>query len=746
VVGSRTCLPRRAAIAFGATAFAVVLVPCVALAAIGDLDGSFGTGGETSTNFGGTEAGTSVAFQSDGKIIVAGFADTRAAVARYTANGALDVAGPDPDVEPGFGPGGTGFVTFDWGGTTARANAVAVQLDDKIVVAGSSDADFALARLNANGTLDDGGDGGGPLGFDVDGKLTTDFSATDSANAVAVHTDAKIVAAGASGTDFAVARYDEDGVPDPGFGTGGKLTTDFGGTDSANAIAIQGDTKIVVGGKGGSGSDFALARYVATNGALDSSFDGDGKLTTDFGGTEEARGLALQVGGEIVAAGGTTAGANPGNFALARYLPANGALDSSLDGDGKQTTDFGGGETAYGVAIQTDGFIDVAGSTTTGTNPNDAAVAQYNSGGALAGVFSGDGKTTVDFPTSSNEARAIAMQPGKRILIVGFSGTDVALARLFGADDGTDTDEDGITDTNDNCPAIANADQANYDGDVLGDPCDPDDDNDTVADDSDGCPMGDTGWVSGAATDNDHDGCRDAGAEDADDDNDAVGDGSDNCRLVANPGQADSDGDGQGDACDADDDSDGVGDTVDNCSLTPNSDQADNEGDGQGDACDADDDNDGVGDTADNCSLTPNSDQANADGDAQGNACDPDDDNDGVADANDACPVTAAVTANGCPAAGPTTSPRDLTLSHAGKKFKGRLTADVPACASGQTVEIFHKVKGPDKRLGRTRTGPDGDYSLKKRAPDGKYYASAEKSSTGGVTCLAAKSGSVKVG
>ena len=106
-------------------------------------------------------------------------------------------------------------------------------------------------------------------------------------------------------------------------------------------MALQGDGKIVVVGTSatGSGGDFALARY-NPNGSLDTSFSGDGKQTTDFGGVGDgATGVALQADGKIVAVGSSRSGG--GDFALARYNP-NGSLDTSFSGDGKQTTDFGG--------------------------------------------------------------------------------------------------------------------------------------------------------------------------------------------------------------------------------------------------------------------------------------------------------------------------------------------------------------------------------------------------------------------
>jgi len=167
---------------------------------------------------------------------------------------------------------------------------------------------------------------------------------------------------------------------DPTFGSGGKLTTDFGvDLDSASGVAVHGDGKIVVAGftVNGTSNDFAVARYNA-DGSLDTGFSGDGKQTTDFGGGDfdRASGVAVQGDGKIVVAGDTENGATA-DFALARYN-ADGSLDTSFSGDGKQTTDFGGGDfdSASGVAVQGDGKIVVAGGTA-----GDFAVARYNADG-----------------------------------------------------------------------------------------------------------------------------------------------------------------------------------------------------------------------------------------------------------------------------------------------------------------------------------------------------------------------------
>jgi FtsP/CotA-like multicopper oxidase with cupredoxin domain len=208
----------------------------------------------------------------------------------------------------------------------------------------------------------------------------------------------------------------------------------------------------------------------------------------------------------------------------------------------------------------------------------------------------------------------------------------------FGAEG--DTDGDGVLDSADNCPVDPNADQADADGDGIGDVCDPlnDSDGDGIEDALDNCPL-----VANADQLN-TDGDAEGDACDTDDDNDGVLDGADNCPINANPLQEDTDGDGIGDVCDpavsVDSDSDGVFDDVDNCPLTPNPDQADFDGDGVGDVCD-DSDGDSIFDAVDNCPVDSNAGQEDLDGDGIGDVCDTDIDGDGVANDTDNCPIDA---------------------------------------------------------------------------------------------------------
>jgi uncharacterized delta-60 repeat protein len=347
------------------------------------------------------------------------------------------------DLDLGFGSNGK--VLTDFGSSSIdQALAVALQPDGKIVAAGGSGSDFALARYNADGSLDSS--------FGSGGKVLTDFgsSSIDGARAVALQPDGRIVAAGTSRAggsfDFALARYNADGSLDPGFGSGGKVLTDIGSSsfDQALAIALQPDGKIVAAGNGG----FALARYNA-DGSLDSSFGSGGKVLTDAGISNLAA-IALQPDGKIVAAGESLA-AGPLDFALARYN-ADGSLDSSFGSGGKVLTNLGSLDGARAVVVQVNGKIVAAGYSFAGGS-RDFALVRYNADGSLDPGFGSGGKVLTDIGSSSFDAASAAvLQPDGKIVAAGSIGlitSDFALVRYLGDPTNRPPDCSGVTATPD---------------------------------------------------------------------------------------------------------------------------------------------------------------------------------------------------------------------------------------------------------------------------------------------------------
>jgi uncharacterized delta-60 repeat protein len=320
----------------------------------GSLDGTFGGGdGKVLTDFTpGYDEAIGVAIQDDGKVVAAGIAGNRIGIARYTTTGGLD---------PTFG--GDGKVTTDLTPKGDFAYGVAIQdADDKIVVggfAGGAGGRFAVARYETDGTLDATFGGG-------DGWVATNFTPRyDYIDDLAIQADGKIVAAGAANYyrtgRVALARYNTDGSLDSGFSGDGKILADLGGGwDGAFAVALQpADQKIVAAGQ--AGNRLVVLRY-DTAGALDTTFSGDGKTTTDFTpGLDYADEVLVQGDGSIVAAGAADFYGRNARFALARY-DSSGALDPSFGGDGKVVTNISERrDGAYGLAIQSDGNLVAAG-------------------------------------------------------------------------------------------------------------------------------------------------------------------------------------------------------------------------------------------------------------------------------------------------------------------------------------------------------------------------------------------------
>ncbi len=385
-----------------------------ALAQAGTLDLAFSGDGKVVTNFtAGDDYIWDIAVQADGKIVGAGTSDGGRffALARYDTGGTLDGT---------FGAGGR--VTTDMTSGRDRIHAIAIQPDQKIVVAGmvaGRGGRYGLARYDADGVLDDT--------FSNDGKVFTNLvDGWDHAWGLAIQPDGKIVAAGASevrGGGFSVVRYNVNGTLDDSFGGDGRVTTNFtDGDDWAWDVALQADGKVVVAGVAGPSPNkrVALARY-HLNGSLDLTFGSDGKVTRNLTtGWEDATGVGIQPDGKIVIAGAV---AGLGGKLLVLRFNTNGSLDGTFSGDGIVQTNFTTKDDfAWDVVLQADGKIVAAGTAGLDDGAGNFAVARYGTTGALDDSFSGDGKVVTSVTTGIDVATAVTIQANGKIVVGGRAG------------------------------------------------------------------------------------------------------------------------------------------------------------------------------------------------------------------------------------------------------------------------------------------------------------------------------------
>ena len=410
------------------------LQPFLAFGQPGSLDGSFGIDGKVTTSFGNTsDFGKSVILQPDGKILVAGSsydgADTYFAIARYNSDGSLD-----------------NTFSFDGKVTTSvngnnYGESLALQSDGKILVGGYSSQlnsvkrDFAIARYNSDGTLDNT--------FSQDGKLTIDIGTNqdDYGCCIVVQPDGRILMAGVSNDNsnfnisenFAVIRLNPDGSLDNSFDNDGKITTDILISDYPSSMVLQSDGKILVAGTSLDNqydSYYAVTRY-NYDGSLDSDFSADGIMIQDISGpigNDFAKDIAIQPDGKILIVGNKQASFNEENDLLfMRYYP-DGSLDNTFNTTGIVETDIGNNyNVGTSVVPQFDGKILVAGSF---HDSNDAgfALLRYNLNGSLDNSFGLNGVVKTSF-NGYGYANDCTVQSDGKILVVGGASGNFALAR-----------------------------------------------------------------------------------------------------------------------------------------------------------------------------------------------------------------------------------------------------------------------------------------------------------------------------
>jgi uncharacterized delta-60 repeat protein len=412
----RACIGRVAALA----ALVVGVCAPAALAAPGDLDSTYGSGGKATIDFGANEGAFALRLQPDGKLVLGGYVQSnaghRSAAFRLMENGTRDL---------GFSGDGAGEIDF---GSTDVANAVALQSDGKIVLAGQTEptgSNFTVGRLTAAGAPD--GTFSGATGGD-----TVEFFGNDSAHAVFVQPDGSIVLAGYGGmnNNLAQTRVSSTGGLDNGFGSLGLSEENLGGSEFAFGGALQPDGKIITVGSTSLASDIAFSRINA-NGSPDTSVENNGVISLSVGGADVGRAVAVLPNGKILIAGG----GGPGNDMFVLRLNPDATSDDSFGNNGFTLVDFGGVDDARAMAVQANGKIVLAGST---NNGGDMAVARLQPGGTLDTTFGNGGKRTIDFGRTDT-AFGVGLQNDGKIVVGGITaggtGTDdVAVARLDGGE------------------------------------------------------------------------------------------------------------------------------------------------------------------------------------------------------------------------------------------------------------------------------------------------------------------------
>lgn len=414
---------------------------CPATTAAGALDTCFNRSGMIVTRASADaspdiphDAAYGLVVQPDGKLVVAGFANVGGqadfALARYNADGALDGT---------FGAGG--IVTTPFGAdTNDKAFALAIQPDGKLVAAGEtagvSASDFALARYNADGTLDTAFGTGGTVTTSVGTSISSQY---EGALSIAIQSDGKIVVGGYTWSDgignvVVLLRYDAGGTLDATFGTGGIVTT-TSGRGGAYALRLdESDRPVVAATTSSVGGRFFVARYT-TAGALDPTFGSGGVATAAIGTSADAYALGIQDDGKIVAAGRAKPGrASYFDVAAARFN-ADGTLDPTFGTSGTTTTSFSAfDDEARALVIQGDGKLVVAGSAA-GDPSADFVVARFGTDGSLDTTFDGDGKVRTFIREGDDRAYALAVQADGRLVAAGYSAEsaiwDMALARYM---------------------------------------------------------------------------------------------------------------------------------------------------------------------------------------------------------------------------------------------------------------------------------------------------------------------------
>jgi uncharacterized delta-60 repeat protein len=422
---------------FSSVVFATVVLLSFATisvyAAPGDLDQTFGVGGIvlTDPNEGGKF--TSVALQQDGKIVAVGYKGFDFAILRYHSDGTLDST---------FGDNGQ--VIWDLNtGSSELFRDVAIQPDGKIVAIGESYHNssyrlFVIARYHPDGSPDNS--------FGGNGNVITDITARhDYARSIVLQPDGKIIVTGygsvsatTGSRDFVSVRYLANGDLDTSFGDGGKVKTNIFRSDLAFDSILQPDGKIVVTGTTiphGLQEDIAMVRY-NPDGSLDTSFDGDGIVTTDFdnNSVDQSFSIILLENGNIINLGMS---AISGVFKITMVgYNQDGSINSNFGDNGKKIVEFGRNtRSSPALALQSDGKLVVTAtvSPSDGSERGEFALARLDFNGNFDSAFGSGGMIFTSISNATHdEVAELTIQPDGNIIVGGRGSQGFALVRYEG--------------------------------------------------------------------------------------------------------------------------------------------------------------------------------------------------------------------------------------------------------------------------------------------------------------------------
>ncbi len=386
-----------------------------ALALVGILDGDFSGDGIVAQDFGFDTVVNDLLIQPDGKILTIGATATEMAVARFNTDGSPDTT---------FDTDGIAVTAFP---VTASAVRGALQSDGKIVVVGPTSSFLGMARFNTNGTLD--------TTFNVTGMVQFG-PITMEANALAVLSSGQIMVAGrampAASFDHLLARYNADGTIDATFGVGGFLTQSItAGDDNIRDIAIQANGRIVAAGSSFNGldNDITVVRYT-TAGALDTTFNTTGIVITADAVNEDLSRVRIQSTGQIVAAGFTN---RTNQDFLALRLNSDGTADTGFSTAGRFILDLTGDDRIEAMLIDASGTFFFAGPSNTAVQAKFSVV-KASSVGVIDLTYGTSGTVTTAIGTISDIATGVALQSDGAVVMAGTTttatGTNTAVIRL----------------------------------------------------------------------------------------------------------------------------------------------------------------------------------------------------------------------------------------------------------------------------------------------------------------------------